>query len=244
MFCPRCRSEFREGFTRCRSCDCDLVEEKDLPPEPGSEDYQDLLLAGDPSEDASLQASSGVEILDGVVVFETTDPFLVTAVGDLLSEQGIEFSVVSAGFGKGRPSAIFGAGIPAAEIPTRILVSPDDAEETQALLDDFNKVSSQGNPVYSELPRELAEATEEPGPDSESDPDFPPDPDTESKSDDYDDDDDDDGEEGDPDSDTRDLPDIRDARFCPFCGARLNPTPGDLLEGKIPCRECGKNVQV
>lgn len=31
MFCPRCRDEFREGFTRCRGCDVDLVEA--LPPE-------------------------------------------------------------------------------------------------------------------------------------------------------------------------------------------------------------------
>jgi hypothetical protein len=27
MFCPSCKSEFREGFTRCGSCDVDLVHE-------------------------------------------------------------------------------------------------------------------------------------------------------------------------------------------------------------------------
>jgi hypothetical protein len=27
MFCPSCKSEFREGFTRCGSCDVDLVAE-------------------------------------------------------------------------------------------------------------------------------------------------------------------------------------------------------------------------
>lgn len=27
MFCPSCRGEFRAGFTRCRDCDVDLVEE-------------------------------------------------------------------------------------------------------------------------------------------------------------------------------------------------------------------------
>lgn len=26
MFCPECRSELREGFTRCSECDVDLVE--------------------------------------------------------------------------------------------------------------------------------------------------------------------------------------------------------------------------
>jgi len=33
VFCPSCRAEFREGFSPCESCDADLVEEKDLPPE-------------------------------------------------------------------------------------------------------------------------------------------------------------------------------------------------------------------
>lgn len=32
MFCPECRAEYREGFTRCADCDVDLVAE--LPPAP------------------------------------------------------------------------------------------------------------------------------------------------------------------------------------------------------------------
>lgn len=31
MFCPKCRDEFREGFTHCKKCGVDLVET--LPPE-------------------------------------------------------------------------------------------------------------------------------------------------------------------------------------------------------------------
>jgi hypothetical protein len=31
MYCPSCKSEFREGFTRCGSCEVDLVHE--IPPE-------------------------------------------------------------------------------------------------------------------------------------------------------------------------------------------------------------------
>ena len=30
-FCPKCRAEYREGFTRCSDCDVELVDE--LPPE-------------------------------------------------------------------------------------------------------------------------------------------------------------------------------------------------------------------
>ena len=27
MFCPKCKAEFREGFTECKKCNVDLVEE-------------------------------------------------------------------------------------------------------------------------------------------------------------------------------------------------------------------------
>jgi len=36
MFCPRCRDEFRSGFTHCASCDVDLVDSLDQVPEPVS----------------------------------------------------------------------------------------------------------------------------------------------------------------------------------------------------------------
>lgn len=32
MFCPKCKAEYREGFTRCADCDVDLVDK--LSPEP------------------------------------------------------------------------------------------------------------------------------------------------------------------------------------------------------------------
>jgi hypothetical protein len=40
MFCPKCKAEYREGFSSCADCDIDLVSE--LPPEP-SEEYVDLI---------------------------------------------------------------------------------------------------------------------------------------------------------------------------------------------------------
>jgi hypothetical protein len=42
MFCPKCKTEYREGFSRCADCDVDLIPE--LPPEPEpSEEYVDLI---------------------------------------------------------------------------------------------------------------------------------------------------------------------------------------------------------
>jgi len=35
MICPSCRSEYRPGFTRCSTCEVDLVEAHDDPAQPG-----------------------------------------------------------------------------------------------------------------------------------------------------------------------------------------------------------------
>src|SRR5712691_1581714 len=39
MYCPRCRDEYREGFTWCRDCDAALVDR--LPPVPGKTNIED-----------------------------------------------------------------------------------------------------------------------------------------------------------------------------------------------------------
>jgi len=43
MFCPKCRAEYREGFTECADCKVPLVSE--LPPEPKLEyvEYEEVL---------------------------------------------------------------------------------------------------------------------------------------------------------------------------------------------------------
>ena len=47
MFCPKCRSEYREGFSKCADCHVELIRElAALPPEPKSGDfveYKELL---------------------------------------------------------------------------------------------------------------------------------------------------------------------------------------------------------
>ena len=45
MFCPECRGEFREGFTRCELCGADLVES--LPAEEPDEDLVPALESND-----------------------------------------------------------------------------------------------------------------------------------------------------------------------------------------------------
>jgi hypothetical protein len=70
MFCPQCRSEYREGFTRCADCDVDLVPE--LP-----RDVQ----------------RENVEL---VKVYESGDGSIIPLIESLLEDAGIEFEVTNA----------------------------------------------------------------------------------------------------------------------------------------------------
>ncbi len=56
MFCPKCRTEYREGFSVCADCDSDLVDE--LPPEEKPEfiDYVEVLGTYNPADIALIRS--------------------------------------------------------------------------------------------------------------------------------------------------------------------------------------------
>jgi hypothetical protein len=60
MFCPSCRSEYRDGFTRCEGCSVELVDV--LPPEPSAEyrEFQEILSTFNPIDVALIRS-----MLDG-----------------------------------------------------------------------------------------------------------------------------------------------------------------------------------
>jgi hypothetical protein len=58
MFCPVCRVEHREGFTRCMECNVNLV--KTLPPEPEPE-YENLVPVFEGDSDSAAVARATVE---------------------------------------------------------------------------------------------------------------------------------------------------------------------------------------
>jgi len=109
MFCPECRSEYREGTTRCADCDVALVAE--LPPEP-----------------------QGMPDMELVQVFETTDVNLLPVVKSVLEAAGIPYMLegegsfgmlpLSGGFVNERHQAL---GV-------EIHVPSERAEEARALL--------------------------------------------------------------------------------------------------------------
>lgn len=57
MFCPRCRSEYREEFTECSSCNVPLVKElSPLPPEPEFINFEEVLATRNLGEIAMLKS--------------------------------------------------------------------------------------------------------------------------------------------------------------------------------------------
>jgi hypothetical protein len=46
MFCPKCRTEYRPGFTRCADCDVDLVDSLPSQPAPADDDRAVVVWSG------------------------------------------------------------------------------------------------------------------------------------------------------------------------------------------------------
>jgi hypothetical protein len=117
MICPKCKAEYREGYTVCAECQVPLVEqlsEADTEgPEPG---------------------------LQPVTIMETADPAYLLAVQSVLEEAGIEYfprgELVQDPFGGGSMAPVFDtvAG------PVEIQVRPEDAETARALIANLNEV--------------------------------------------------------------------------------------------------------
>jgi hypothetical protein len=58
MFCPNCKTEYREGFSRCSDCGADLVRELPKQGRSGSSDFTELVWMG-----SNGQTENAVEVL-------------------------------------------------------------------------------------------------------------------------------------------------------------------------------------
>lgn len=56
MFCPRCRAEYRPGFTRCADCGVELVDRLPPDPEPVYVDYVEILGTYNPGDIALIKS--------------------------------------------------------------------------------------------------------------------------------------------------------------------------------------------
>lgn len=64
MFCPNCRTAYREGFTVCADCNIDLVHALPKEPEPEFAEFRDVLATYSPADVAfikSLLESEGIQ---------------------------------------------------------------------------------------------------------------------------------------------------------------------------------------
>jgi hypothetical protein len=82
MFCPICKAEYRQGFTRCSDCDFDLVET--LPPEPPesapeSVDYKEVLATFNPMDIALIKSILDAEEITYFFQSITFLPFVLPA---------------------------------------------------------------------------------------------------------------------------------------------------------------------
>lgn len=79
MFCPKCKSEYRSGYTICGKCEIPLVHE--LPPEPASEyvEYEQILATHSPSDIALLKSIIDAEEITYFFQGEYVAPYVYHA---------------------------------------------------------------------------------------------------------------------------------------------------------------------
>lgn len=133
MYCPRCLTEYRDGFFECADCRVPLAA--GLPPAP-----------------ASQPANRGA--LELVTVLETSDTFALTLATASLEDAGIDYIVGCEGHGHHPmfPSAFPIGGTPRVSCECRIQVTPEFASEARALLE----------PLQTSEPTSGVEAESEP----------------------------------------------------------------------------------
>jgi hypothetical protein len=121
MECPRCRTRYEEGVTRCPECDVELVA--DSPP----------------------AAADDAEWVELVTVLETGDSSLLLVAKSLLDAEHIpafaEGEGIQESLGAGRISE---ADVPLG--PGRLRVHPEDVEAARALLASLQPLQAQDEP--------------------------------------------------------------------------------------------------
>jgi hypothetical protein len=142
MFCPNCKTEYREGFSKCSDCGADLVRELPKQGKSGSSEFTELVWMG-------------------------KNAFAHVAVQKLLSRAGIKFSERSPG-----DYLLFPASFTASQVyvsgndlaPARMLIDDKfverDEDSQQAKIEDTNiselEAPPEDDPDESVLPPDVA----------------------------------------------------------------------------------------
>lgn len=89
-FCPKCRIEYREGFTTCSDCDVELVAQLAPEPEKGEHEDEPLETVFITSNSIEVDVVKGVLDAAGIPCYVTPDA-LRNAYGPLMS--GVDHSL-------------------------------------------------------------------------------------------------------------------------------------------------------
>jgi hypothetical protein len=108
VFCPKCRDEYRPGFTRCADCETDLVD--------------------------ALPELERPEPFEMVTVLETGDQSLVAVARSILEGAGIPCIARNERLQNLFGWGTIGTGFNAAMGPIRVQVLSEDAETAKELL--------------------------------------------------------------------------------------------------------------
>ena len=90
MFCPKCRCEYREGFTTCSDCDVSLVSV--LPPEPPPPETSPHVKLYSPRDPGELSLIQSILESEGIYYYVHNDLFGSLRVGpqiDLVNKKTI-----------------------------------------------------------------------------------------------------------------------------------------------------------
>ncbi len=81
MFCPKCGSEYRLGFTRCSDCDVDLVDQlPSPPPEEQYIEYKAVLETYNPGDVALIKSVLDAEEITYYFLGEYSSPYMYNAI--------------------------------------------------------------------------------------------------------------------------------------------------------------------
>ena len=117
MYCPKCRSEFREGFFECSDCLVPLVENLPL------EDPKPIVENLPPEEPKPTIASECIKFKN---IKKSTDMGDIAIIKSILDDHRIIYSIYNAFLAS-----------PFAADYYQITVSKDQAQEAKELLKDF-----------------------------------------------------------------------------------------------------------
>lgn len=90
MFCPKCKDEYREGFTQCANCHISLVPELPVEEEYKNSDFTEIYITTDKGQIAFIKSILESEDIPYFIDNETLNVFYATPSKVMVPKKYIE----------------------------------------------------------------------------------------------------------------------------------------------------------